>query len=118
MILIQDYKSFLETRTFTRIWNAMGLTDGDLLRLQLNIIAAPDSAPVVQGCGGVRKVRFTSAGSSKGKSGSYRCVYRHLKTHGIIVLILAYPKSKQENISETDKKRIAALLAEIENDLK
>ena len=81
------------------------------------ILIDPEAAPVVAGCGGVRKIRFSAIGSGKGKSGSYRCIYKFLANHGLIVLIVAYPKNIQETISAADKKRITAAIEELEKEL-
>ena len=114
---IQAYFGFLEFPGFSRIWGKLGLTDHDLAVLQFSILQDPEAAPVVTGCGGARKIRFAAAGTTKGKSGAYRCIYKFLKNHGIIVLVAIYPKSMQVTLSESDKKRFTAAISAIDHEL-
>lgn len=51
----------------------MGLNDDDLARLQRELLEDPKVGPVMQGTGGVRKMRF--AFEDRGKSGSARVIY-------------------------------------------
>lgn len=109
--------SFLELRPFTRLWSQLGLTDDDLLVVQLTIMCDPEGAPVIPDCGGVRKLRFAPLGSGKGKRGSMRCCYKFFEDHKLVILGLVYPKSVQENLSSEDKHRIRAAMKEIEAEL-
>jgi hypothetical protein len=67
---IEDWLSFLHTKKFDADWADLGLSDGDLARLQNALIADPTAGDVIAGTGGLRKSRFARAG--EGKSGSLR----------------------------------------------
>ena len=50
--------SFIELPIFKSRWEALGLNEKDLLRLQVELLAGPKAGDVMQGTGGVRKMRF------------------------------------------------------------
>ena len=58
---IEDYmlsRTFIEVPFFTKRWKEIGLTDEELTALQLLLLKDPQSGPVMEGTGGIRKVRF------------------------------------------------------------
>ncbi|MGO3056795.1 hypothetical protein ACT3R7_13970 [Halomonas sp. AOP43-A1-21] len=60
---------FIETPTFTRQIQATA-TDDELKELQRTLIAQPDKGDLIQGTGGLRKIRM--ALGNQGKSGGAR----------------------------------------------
>ena len=63
-------RGFIESPRFHRRWFDLGFTEDELLELQLNLLENPKMGSVIQGTGGLRKVRFAFRG--RGKSGSVR----------------------------------------------
>ena len=49
-------RTFIEVPLFTKRWAEIGLTDKDLRRLQIMLLKDPESGPVIEGTGGIRKV--------------------------------------------------------------
>jgi hypothetical protein len=82
------------------------------VRAELEIAADPLAWPVIAGTGGVRKARAARGG--RGKSGGARVLYYVLTRRGTIYLLYAYAKSVQEDIDESQKKSIRALVADLE----
>ncbi|MEE3451257.1 MAG: type II toxin-antitoxin system RelE/ParE family toxin [Acutalibacteraceae bacterium] len=107
---------FVITQEFDINWNDMGLTDDDLKLLQEELIMNPQKGKVIQGTGGLRKLRI--AFENKGKSGSGRVCYVDFALYERIYLITAYPKNKKENLSKAERNAIAATIAQLENSLK
>ena len=66
-------RTFIEVPLFTKRWKEIGLDDNDLHSLQIMLLKDPESGPVMEGTGGIRKVRFPL--ENKGKSGSVRVCY-------------------------------------------
>lgn len=66
-------RTFIEVPLFTKRWKEIGLGDDELHALQIMLLKDPASGPVMEGIGGIRKVRFPL--ESKGKSGSVRVCY-------------------------------------------
>ena len=62
---------FIATKLFTGLVEEY-LTDDEYGELQWFLASAPESAPVIPGTGGVRKLRWRAAGRGKrGATGSY-----------------------------------------------
>jgi hypothetical protein len=91
--------------------------DQDLLRqIQLAILKDPEAGDLIEGTGGVRKMRMAKAGS--GKSGGYRVLYLNLAKRGICHLLLIFSKGKMGNISATEKKVIKTLVTRLKAEQK
>ena len=83
-------------------------------RIELRIAAVADTAPVMKGGGGARKVRFQLPG--KGKSGGGRVICFVRTSHDQLILLTAYAKAEQETLSPEQTKAIRALIAQIKGD--
>jgi mRNA-degrading endonuclease RelE of RelBE toxin-antitoxin system len=64
----------------------------------------PTAGDVIPGSGGLRKVRWSRAGS--GKSGGVRVIYFSINEAGELVLLTMYAKSKTENLTAQQLKEI------------
>lgn len=96
---------FIETSLFTRQIKLIA-TDDELRRLQKELIEFPDKGDLIQKTGGLRKIRMATG--SQGKSGSTRVIY-FLATREIIYLVMAYPKSEKDSLSDSEKSALKAL---------
>ena len=86
----------VETPTFARL--AARFWDDESLTAFIGFIASnPEAGDVVPGSGGLRKIRWGSAG--QGKRGGVRVIYFNRVASGEIWLLLVYPKSARENVS-------------------
>ncbi|ATL99311.1 toxin RelE [Aeromonas salmonicida subsp. salmonicida] len=100
---------FIETSIFTKQIKALA-TDDELRALQTELIAQPEKGDLIQGTGGLRKIRMATG--QQGKSGSARVIY-FLATAEMIYLVLAYAKSEKESLTSAEKaelKRLTTLL--------
>ena len=96
---------FIETPIFTKQIKAIA-TDYELKDLQIELIAQPEKGDLIQGTGGLRKIRMATGG--QGKSGSVRVIY-FLATVEIIYLVLAYPKNVKDSLNQTEKSELKKL---------
>ena len=94
-------RTFIEVPLFTRRWKEIGLNDDDLRALQIMLLKDPKSGPVIEGTGGIRKVRF--ALENRGKSGSVRVCYTDFEEYEVTYLITEFTKSDQENLTNEEK---------------
>ena len=108
----EDLLSFIASTAFERAWKQCELTDDDLFELQRCILARPNGAPVMSGTGGLRKLRFSPAGASHGKSGSHRACYVYFEEFGVVLLVTAYSKSKKDNLSAASRNVIRKMIEE------
>ncbi len=51
-------RTFIEVPLFTKRWKEIGLNYRELRSLQMMLLKDPESGPVMEGTGGIRKVRF------------------------------------------------------------
>lgn len=101
---------------FEKQWNRMGLTDDDLKRLQFELLENPQKGDVIQGTGGLRKIRF--AFENRGKSGSSRVVYVDFAVYEKVFLITAYPKNEKDNLTNAERNNIKKMIEALEKSLK
>ena len=109
-------REFIITQEFDKNWKNMGLSDGDLKVLQEELTLNPQKGDVIQGTGGLRKIRISF--DNKGKSGSGRVCYVDFVVHEKIYLITAYPKNEKENLSKAERNAVAKLIEQLEKSLK
>lgn len=101
-------RTFIEVPLFTKRWREIGLTDDDLLQLQIMLLKDPESGPVIEGTGGIRKVRFPL--ENRGKSGSVRVCYTDFAEYEVTYLITALTKKDQENLTDEEKSVLRKLV--------
>ena len=51
-------RTFIEVPLFSKRWKEIGLGEDELQALQIMLLKDPESGPVVEGTGEIRKVRF------------------------------------------------------------
>lgn len=90
---------FIETQTFTRQIKEL-LSDDEYGDLQTELAEFPDRGDLIKGGGGIRKLRHAIQG--RGKSGGIRAIYYWIKNNHQIYMLLAYPKSKKDNLTEEE----------------
>ena len=73
------------------------------------IASRPDGNPVIPRTDGVRKARWSRQGL--GKRGGLRIIYYYSEHHGVALLMAAYAKNVQENLTDDQKKQIRSLVA-------
>ena len=108
-------RTFVELPVFRSRWKALGLDDNDLRRLQEELLADPKAGAVMQGTGGVRKLRF--AFDARGKSGSTRVIYVDFEVYEKIFLLTAYAKNEKDNLTSAERNEIRQLIHALESQL-
>ena len=94
-------RTFIEVPLFTKRWKEIGLDDEELQALQIMLLKDPESGPILEGTGGIRKVRFPL--ENRGKSGSVRVCYTDFAEDEVIYLITAFEK-KTRRTSQLKRK--------------
>lgn len=112
----EDLLRFVELKPFTDGWKDLKLNDDDLAALQILIMLNPNGSPVVDGTGGLRKIRFAPARWQTGKSGAVRVGYVYLQEYGTVLLVIAYSKNEKDNLTPDEKKAIRSLLGRIKRE--
>ena len=92
---------FIETTMFTRQIKQIA-TDDELKELQKELIESPDKGDLIQKTGG--------------KSGSARVIY-FLATAEVIYLVMAYPKSTKDSITDAEKAELKKLTQRLKDEV-
>ena len=101
-------RTFIETPIFTKKWKELHLTDDDLRTLQNVLLKDPKCGAVIPGTSGLRKIRISY--NEHGKRGGARVLYVDVEIRETIYLVNVYAKNEQDNLSEAEKKAIAAVV--------
>ena len=107
-------RTFIEIPLFSKRWKEIGLRDEDLLKIQVMLLKDPESGPIIEGTGGIRKVRF--ALGNRGKSAGIRVCYVDFPEFEVIYLITAFEKSEKENLSKEEKNILKNLVKSLKNE--
>ena len=99
---------FIETTEFQSRWEDLGMTDDDLQELQNYLMEHPDVAPIIQGTGGLRKLRWAREG--RGKSGGLRTIFIDMSASAQIYLVTVFGKDEKDDLSPAEKKVMKAFV--------
>lgn len=100
----------IETPIFTRIVQSLIPSDS-YWELQRRLTQSPGMGDVIPNGGGIRKLRWAVPG--RGKRGGMRVIYYWYTQEHQILMIYAYPKNEQEDLTP---KQLKALKSMIEKD--
>jgi hypothetical protein len=101
----------VRTGLYLRQMKRLGASTTDMGRLEAEIALNPQAGDVIPGLMGLRKIRF--ALGNKGKRGGGRAVYFLMVSEDVAVMIFAYAKSAQEDLTMEQRKAALALLKEM-----
>lgn len=102
---------FVRTGLYLRQMKRLGASSTDMGRLEAKIALNPQAGDVIPGLMGLRKIRF--ALGNKGKRGGGRAAYFLMVSDDVAVMIFAYAKSAQEDLTTEQRKAALALLKEM-----
>ena len=101
------------TRTYERVIRKL-LSEDARSDMEAAIIAAPEAAPVIQGTGGIRKLRWP--GSGRGKRGGIRAVYFWHAGPEAVYMLTAYAKAERDDLTAGDRKAMSRLVTRIKRE--
>ena len=97
----------LETSAFTRQVR-QALTDDAYRYLQLELVENPDAGVLIQGSGGLRKLRWPFAG--RGKRGGLRIIYYWAVARDQLLMLFLYRKTEREDLAPEQLRRLKAVI--------
>jgi len=83
------------------------LTEDESRNLINHLAAQPTSGVIMQGTGGIRKVRWKREGS--GKSSGVRVIYYFYNEQYPLFLLTVFGKSEKANLSQAERNELAKL---------
>ncbi len=100
---------FVETPIFTaQIVEA--LDDLSYRKLQLALLLRPEQGVLIQGSGGLRKLRW--AGSGRGKRGGVRVIYFWHPDDEVFYMLYVYPKNEKSDLTPAQVRILRRLVEE------
>ncbi len=103
---------FVETRSFTELIREYFSGDSDYQEFQMALLEQPDKGDVIQGCGGLRKVRWRNLRRRKGTRGGLRIIYLHIPELSRFLLLDIYSKDEADALSKDERAFLAGLAEE------
>lgn len=94
----------VETAAFAAAAKAVGMSDRDVSEAVTMIAADPTCGDVMEGTGGLRKVRFAIGG--RGKSGGVRICYAFRNAAQPIYLVTVFAKNRKSNLDAGERRRV------------
>ena len=91
------------------------LTDGEFQALQRSLMANPTVGDVIEGTGGLRKLRWGDPRRGKGKRGGLRIIYYWWVTGEQCWLFSLYNKDEASDLTPTQRKSLKQLLQREQN---
>ena len=98
---------FIETALFTKYLQDY-LNDDDYSNLQNFLIEQPNAGDLIQGTGGLRKLRWSL--DNKGKRGGIRIIYYWQVAEDQIYFFTLYAKNEISDLSDKEKKALKQML--------
>ena len=98
---------FVEASVFSKSLSDY-MSDHEYSGFQSYLIANPKAGDLIQGTGGLRKVRW--AAKNKGKRGGVRIIYYWQASEEQIYLLTIYAKNEAEDLSADQKKALKQLV--------
>ena len=109
----QMIRTFKEVSSFTKKWQNLGLSEDDLVVLEEILLKDPKIGDVIQGTGGIRKIRIPVG--NIGKRGGARVIYVDIEIKECIYLLDIYAKNEKIDLTQNEKemlKRLVSVLKE------
>jgi len=100
---------FVELPAFERR-RADYLDDGGFMALQRALMGNPEAGEVIEGTGGLRKLRFADARRGKGKRGGLRVIYYWWTAGMQFWLFTLYDKDEMADLTAQQRKALKAMI--------
>lgn len=84
------------------------MDDDAYIVMQKVLVQNPSAGDVIEGTGGIRKMRVAAKGH--GKRGGARVIYYHFVSASQIALLMIYPKNEQQDLTAEERKALKAVI--------
>ncbi len=98
-----------ETSVFSKQITRL-ISNEDYQQLQRVLVINPLAGALIKNSGGLRKLRWRSKGT--GKSGGIRVIYYYVTADNQIFMLVAYEKSKKDDLTKKQLASLRKLVAE------
>ena len=101
--------SFVEALDFTAVVYEYFGSDTAFAAFQEALLANPERGDVMQGCGGLRKMRWRDTRRGKGTRGGLRIIYLYVPDADRVLLLDVYDKDETDDLTHQEKRQLASL---------
>ena len=101
----------VRTNRYLKDLKRLGATAAEIARLEAEVVSNPLAGDVIPGLGGLRKLRFGYGG--RGKRGGGRAIYFLILAEDVAVMLFAYGKASQEDLTQDQRRAALALIKEM-----
>jgi len=108
-------REFIRLSEFEKQCKKVGLCEDEVRDVELALLANPVIGDLMVGTGGIRKTRIPLP--NRGKSGGARVIYIDFASYQKTYLITLYGKSDTENLSQSEKNELRALVNILKSEL-
>ena len=108
-------QTVIETESYLRDAKDAKMSDDEKASAVDLVAADPEVGVLMQGTGGVRKVRL--AGRGKGKSGGYRIVYFYGGGDIPVFLLTVFSKGEKANLTQGERSALRQLTSALKESL-
>jgi hypothetical protein len=110
---MKQFITFVETKVFSKRISGL-ISDDAFAEFQTDLGQNPGRGSVIEGTGGLRKIRCKVAG--KGKSGGLRIIYLYVRVRGQIHLVFVYAKNQAEDLTPDQKRALKGIVERIKQE--
>jgi len=104
----------VRTSRYIRDLKRLRASSDEIAALEQSIADDPLSGDVIPGLGGIRKLRFGLG--HRGKRGGGRAVHFLMLADDVAVMIFAYAKNEQEDLTPEQRRAALLIMKEFTND--
>jgi hypothetical protein len=113
--LINIERAFIITSIFDKNWENLNLTDNELQELEIFIMKNPNAGDVIQGTGGLIKLRWNLPNT--GKRGGIRVLFVDFVYQEKVILVNCYSKKEKDTVSDKEKNEYKKFIKEIREEI-
>ena len=100
-------REFIRLPEFEKQCKRIGISEDDIMAIEIVLLDNPASGDLIQETGGIRKLRIPLPNT--GKSGGARVVYVDFAFYEKIYLLTVYAKSETENLTKAERNKLKSL---------
>jgi len=97
----------VETSIFTKRVKEI-LSEEEYRLFQLKLIDDPEAGNIIQGSGGIRKIRWS--GSGRGKRGGSRILYYWYNSEGVLLMLFIFRKNEKDDLTKAQLKELKTIV--------
>jgi len=109
-------REFIRLFEFEKQCKHIGLIEDDILSVEIRILLNPACGVMIQGTGGIRKLRV--AYNNIGKSSGARVAYVDFPSYNKTYFITVYKKGEMDNLSQEERNELRELVRMLKNELR